>query len=309
VGIVALANPFFDGLYEKMLFKRDYKRGNHFVHLVENRSGVIAVTRDGTVYGGGMYDGIFNVDLRHDVNAIYRLYALSSFHPSPRAVLMVGLASGSWAQIIANHPQVKNLTVVEINPGYLQLIPKYPQVASLLRNPKVQIVTDDGRRWLVSNPDRRFDVIVMNTTFNWREHISNLLSMEFLKLARRHLLPGGVLYYNTTRSGEVMLTGATVFPYALRVVNFLAVSDSPIEVNTDRLARTLLEYRIDGHPVLDPTVSGDSQRFQEMLSLTHRFSHDDRVDHPSLEYADSIRDRFRGKRIITDDNMGTEWTQ
>jgi spermidine synthase len=308
-GIVALANPLFDGLYEKMLFKRQYQASDHFVHLVENRSGVIGVTKDDTVYGGGMYDGRFNVGLRHDVNSIYRLYALSSFHPAPRAVLMIGLASGSWAQIIANHPQVENLTIVEINPGYLQLIPKYPQVASVLKNPKVKIVTDDGRRWLVSNPDCKFDVIVMNTTFNWREHMSNLLSTDFLELARHHLLPRGVIYYNTTRSGEVLLTGATVFPYALRVANFLVVSDSTIELDSDRLAKTLLEYRIDGHPVLDPTVSGDSQRFQGMLSLTHRFSSDDSLDHPSLEYGDSIRKRLRGKRIITDDNMGTEWTK
>ena len=26
-----------------------------------------------------------------------------------------------------------------------------------------------------------------------------------------------------------------------------------------------------------------------------------------IEYADSIRQRFKDKRIITDDNMGTEW--
>ena len=309
IGIVALANPLFDGLYEKMLFKGEYQASDHFAHLVENRSGVICVTRDDTVYGGGMYDGRFNVDLRHDVNSIFRLYALSSFHPAPRAVLMIGLASGSWAQIIANHPQLENLTIVEINPGYLQLIPKYPQVASELKNPKVQIITDDGRRWLVSNPDRKFDLILMNTTFHWREHASNLLSTDFLELVRHHLLPGGMIYYNTTRSAEVLLTGATVFPYALRVANFLAVSDSPIELDSNRLAKTLLEYRIDGHPVLDLTVSGDFQRFQDMLSLTHRFSSDDSLDHPSLEYGDSIRKRLRGKRIITDDNMGVEWTK
>ena len=94
--------------------------------------------------------------------------------------------------------------IVELNPGYLQLIAQYPQVASLLRNPKVKIITDDGRRWLLANPHQAFDAIVMNASFNWREHESNLLSVEFLNIARAHLCPGGVLYYNTTSSPEVL---------------------------------------------------------------------------------------------------------
>src|SRR5207249_4151190 len=146
-------------------------------------------------------------------------------------MLMIGLASGSWGQVLANHPQLEKLTIVEINPGYLQVIERYPAVAGLLRNPKVEVVIDDGRRWLVRNPEKTFDVIVMNTTFAWRAHTSNLLSVEFLRLIRRHLNQGGVHFYNTTYSGEAQLTGATVFAHALRVLSFIAVSDSPIVVD------------------------------------------------------------------------------
>jgi spermidine synthase len=307
-GVVVLAHPLFDGLYEKLMFKRSYHPGERFRHVVENRSGVITVTADATVYGGGMYDGRFNTDLVHDINGVFRVYALSSFHPMPRNVLMIGLSSGSWAQIVANHPQVETLTIVEINPGYLQLVAQYPQVAGLLANPKAHVVTDDGRRWLMSHPDRKFDVIVMNTSFNWREHMSNLLSVEFLQLARRHLLPGGVLYYNTTGSQEVLFTGTMVFPYGLRVGNFLAVSDSPMVVNRERLRWILLQYRIDDLPVLNMSIPDDAKRLREMLDLTQRFGSDRSFATPSMEYADSIRERCRGKRIITDDNMGTEWT-
>ena len=51
-----------------------------------------------------MYDGRFNTDLKHDTNGIVRPYALSLFHPAPRDVLMIGLSSGSWAQVIASNP-------------------------------------------------------------------------------------------------------------------------------------------------------------------------------------------------------------
>ncbi len=191
-------------------------------------------------------------------------------------------------------------------PDACKIIPRYPDVASLLSNPKVTVVVDDGRRWLLAHPDRKFDLIVMNTSFNWREHMSNLLSVQFLQLARRHLTPGGILYYNTTASPEVLLTGATVFPYALRMVNFPAVSDAPIVVDPAELARTLRQYQIDGRPVLDPNRPDDSNRLNEMVAMAHGFNSELGFEHPSMEYADSIRARYRGTRIVTDDNMGTE---
>ena len=306
--ILTFQTPLFAGLYERMLLQDEYRSGTHFQHLVENRSGVIAVTADNTVYGGGVYDGKFNTDLVHDSNGLFRIFQLSSFHHAPRQVLMIGLASGSWGQVIANHPQLESLTVVEINPGYLGLIAQYPQVASLLKNPKVKVITDDGRRWLMENPARKFDLIVVNSTFNWREHASNLLSVEFLQLVRHHLSQGGVFFYNTTSSPEVFLTGTTIFPYGLRVGNFLALSDAPITIDPERLRETLLAYRIDGRPVLNLAQPQDAIRFQAMLDLTHRFGISTDLAHPTLEMADSMRARFRGARIITDDNMGTEWS-
>jgi len=94
---------------------------------------------------------------------------------------MIGLASGSWAQVIANDSEVESLTIVEINPGYLPLVAQRPAVRKLLQNPKVAIVIDDGRRWLLHHPERKFDLVVSNTTWNWRANASNLLSIEFLE--------------------------------------------------------------------------------------------------------------------------------
>src|SRR5208282_5385764 len=147
------------------------------VDIVENRSGIISVAADGTVFGNGMYDGRFNTDLKHDTNGIVRPYALSLFHPAPRDVLMIGLATGSWAQVIANNPDVASLTIIEINPGYLTLMAHAPEVAAVLNNPKVKIVIDDGRRWLRAHPNRHFDVVVSNTTWYFRASVTNLLSV------------------------------------------------------------------------------------------------------------------------------------
>ncbi len=305
--VLALLSPWlFSQLYEKLLYKEQYTRDIVFGHVVETRSGVITVTQDGVVFGGGAYDGRFNTDLNHDTNGIVRAFAVSGFHPHPSEVLMIGLSSGSWAQVIANFPGVTHLTIVEINPGYLDLIPRYPNVASVLANPKVQVVIDDGRRWLARNPGRKFDLIVMNTTIHWRANVSNLLSMEFLALVRTHLKPGGVHYYNTTLSEEALLTGATVFPHSLRVMNFLAVSDSPIQVDRRRWEQELSRYRIAGKLMFDPGDPAQSSRLGEVLSLVDTLR-TDRTDEMSMEWGDSLRRRLQGRQLVTDDNMATEW--
>jgi spermidine synthase len=304
--VVQGSQPLFHHMYEKMLMKGSYQPSIDFPVVVETRSGVITVTPNGTVFGGGAYDGRFNVSLVADTNGLERPFSLSYFHPNPREVLMIGLSSGSWAQVIANHPQVEHLTIVEINPGYLQLIKNEHEVSSLLTNPKVQIEIDDGRRWLVRNAGRKFDAIVINTTYNWRSNISNLLSVEFLQLIRRHLNPGGVEFYNTTESSEVQATGVRVFPYGMRVANFMLLSDSPLQLDAKRWRDALANYKIDGKPVLDLSQPTQLNRLNEILALPATLDRSDSTFY-TLESADHIRARTRQARIITDDNMGTEW--
>ena len=142
---IALAAPTYNNLYGKMIFGPKAAEVGYMKHVVENRNGIVAVTADDAVFGGGVYDGHFNVDPANDKNFVIRAYVLSLFHSHPKRTFMLGLASGSWAQVIANNPEVESLDIVEINPGYLPLIAQYPEVSSLLHNPKVHIYIDDGR--------------------------------------------------------------------------------------------------------------------------------------------------------------------
>jgi spermidine synthase len=167
---IPMASPY---LIETLQWKRPIGKQERLSRIVENRSGIITVAQDRTVYGNGAYDGRFNTDLVHDSNLIIRPFSLSLFHPGPRDVLMIGLSSGSWAQVIANNPDVDSLTVIEINPGYLALIADEPEVASVLANPKVRIVINDGRKWLRANGGRRFDAVVSNTTFFFRSNTTS----------------------------------------------------------------------------------------------------------------------------------------
>ncbi|MGL3214936.1 spermidine synthase [Bradyrhizobium sp. BR 1433] len=293
VAIPAMSHRVFENLLGKGQTSYD------FTDVVENRSGIITVDKDGTVFGNGMYDGRFNTRLAGDPNGIIRPYALSLFRDAPRDVLMIGLASGSWAQVIANNPAVRSLTIVEINSGYLRLIERQREVASVLKNAKVKIVTDDGRRWLTHHPDQRFDAIVSNTTWHFRANVTNLLSTEFLELAKRHLNSGGILFYNSTDSDRVQRTACLAFSYGAQFTNHMIVSDAPIDWNFGRWRRALEPYAIDGERQFRP------ESFEDRVLLDAITSPD--YARQVIEECPQLLARTEGKRPITDDNMGTEW--
>jgi spermidine synthase len=310
LGIVALLTlPWLaQNVMENLLWKGSPDAKIPFASVVENRSGIITVDTDGVVYGNGMYDGRFNIDLLHDTNGIIRPYALSLFHTAPRNVLMIGLSSGSWAQVIANNPNVVTLTIVEINPGYMELVAKAPQVASVLKNPKVTLITDDGRRWLRMNPNRKFDAIVSNTSYHFRGNVTNLLSAEFLSLVKNHLEPGGVFFYNTTDSARVQRTGCLEFPYGARFTNHLLVSTAPLVWDVRRWRETIEGYSIDGKPVLDPARPESRAALETLMAQeSSPGAGAGQSENRMIEPCEEILTRTEGKASITDDNMGTEW--
>jgi spermidine synthase len=304
--VLATHDALFARLWERLLFKRDAAAQPDFARVVETRAGVIPVARDGTVYGGGAYDGIAEVDLLTDRNLLVRAYALGALHERPRRVLQIGLGTGAWARALLQLPEVDSLVAIEIDPGYLRIIARYPDVRPVLRDPRARIVIDDGRRWLARHPDETFDAIVMNTTWHNRAHATNLLSRDFLRLARAHLRPGGVLLFNTTWSPDVVRTAVETFPHALRVVNCVAASDAPLAFDAMRWEALLRGLRRDdGRPVFAPGDPRAAARLDTLLALPASLRAPPR--RYGLEDGASLRRRTAGARVVTDDNMRVEW--
>ena len=306
--LAAISSSVMRNVYEALVYKSAPSADQVFVDVIENKSGVVAVNRLGVVYGGGAYDGMIAIDMLDDPNLLIRPFSLSLFHPDPQEVLMIGLATGAWAQVIANHPSVKHLTIVEINPGYLPIIQRYPVVAGLLANPKVTIVIDDGRRWLNRHPAMHFDAIIQNTTWNYRPNVTNLLSAEYLRLVASHLRPGGVALYNTTGSARAQRTACQGFADGFREINVMVVANEPLRPDHDRLRAVLGAYRIDGRPVFDAADPRYRARLDEVLAqLAPPGPAGGRADTP-LESCRSILARTGNLTPITDDNMGEEWS-
>ncbi|MCG2583180.1 methyltransferase domain-containing protein [Massilia sp. TS11] len=285
-------------LFDRHLEKLQYAVSNPppFKHVLENKSGIITVEAGvaDIMYGNGIYDGRFNIDPLLNVNQIDRTFMIAALHRKPERVLDIGLSTGSWARIVSDYLPLKELVVVEINPGYRQMIENYPDIASMFTHEKLQLNVDDGRRWLRQHPDEKFDFILMNTSYHWRANMTNLLSAEFLILCKQHLKEGGVMYYNTTGSRDVIRTAAAVFKHVVTYSNFVAASDAPFDMTPEERRANLLQF-VDskGEAVLDRDA-----RTRQMLATLSAMKLN--------EVGDSVRTDAR-LWTISDDNMATEY--
>ncbi|MBK8742662.1 MAG: methyltransferase domain-containing protein [Betaproteobacteria bacterium] len=274
--------------------------GTIVAQVVENRSGIVHVVRNekggDSTFGGNLYDGRLNTDLRINSNGIHRVFVLSGLHASPRRVLVIGLSSGAWTSILSRMPGVEHIDVVEVNPGYLEVIKRYELVSGILHDPAIAIHIDDGRRWLRRNGDARYDLIVMNTTWHWRAYSTNLLSVEFLKEMKRHLRPGGIAMYNGTGSPDVVYTAAQVFSFVRKYDTFVYVADhdflAALNANRDRIWR----YGPPNAPVFDPLAAEDRKAIDDMFG-GRRFE----------TVAEVARIARRPLEVISDDNLLPEY--
>ena len=239
----------------------DDGRGQKLLHLIQNRHGVIHVVKEehpgwgDITYGGNIYDGRLNVDVGINTNLLDRAYVVAAIHPRPKRALVVGMSSGAWTSVILGFPGLEHLDVVEINPGYLEIVKRYPAVAPVLSDPRVHVHIDDGRRWLRARPTERYDVIFQNTSYHWRAYATMQLSQEYLKQLRSHLNPGGIVAINTTGSLDAFETAQSVFPHTARYINFVYMSDSPLQKRSDA-EQVLRECKAADHPAFQEAAFG-----------------------------------------------------
>ncbi len=289
----ALHKKIYFRFFENMMNVTDMYKYSH-----QDRHGILNVIADpdgDVMIGGGIYDGRFNTSLAKNHNGIERAYIMSAFHPNPERVLMIGLATGSWAKIISTYEKVKTFDIVEISPGYLELIKNYPEIQSMFANPKVNVIIDDGRRWLKNNPDKKYDYIVMNTSYYYRGQANNILSVEFLKLVKAHLKEGGIVYYNSTTSHDVPYTTAHVFNYVTNFGNHIAGSDSHVGLPEEDRVANLKLFTENGKIIHDESLPVVQAILNKIIKADLSNKRQLLLDNPN--YA----------QLITDDSLTSEY--
>ena len=112
---------------------------------------------------------------------------------NPRKVFVLGTGSGMTLGATSAYPEVEEITLAEIEPkvlGVARTFAEYNHRA--LDNPKVRIVFNDGRNFLLTTKEK-FDVITADPIHPWFSGAGYLYTAEYFRLAAEHLRPGGVV--------------------------------------------------------------------------------------------------------------------
>jgi spermidine synthase len=123
-------------------------------------------------------------------------------HGNAKEVLIVGGGDCGIAEEVLKHKSVKRLTQVEIDASVVQFSKEhFPEFTKpVLGNKRFDLVIDDGMNF-VANTDRRFDVIIVDST-DPQGPGKILFSNKFYTGAKRCLAKGGVV---VTQNGVPIL--------------------------------------------------------------------------------------------------------
>ena len=114
-------------------------------------------------------------------------------HPDPKKVFVLGTGTAMTLGATTIHPEVEEIVLAEIEPGVLPAARTFAEWNhGAVDNPKVRIVFNDGRNFLLTTRER-FDVITADPIHPWSGGASYLYTDEYFRLAADRLNPGGVI--------------------------------------------------------------------------------------------------------------------
>ena len=157
-------------------------------------------------------------------------------------VLVIGYGTGSTVETLLKSDEVRELVLVELNGTLIRNLRKMPLFDDMLRDSRVRLIIDDGRRFLFRTSDK-FDLISTDPLRTTTSYSNNLYSERFFQLVRDHLTPGGVYVAWQDEHKIVPKTLAWTFPYLEKHRGaFCITSNSPLVVNQSRRQEIIARF-------------------------------------------------------------------
>jgi spermidine synthase len=126
-------------------------------------------------------------------------------HPSPKSVLVLGGAAAGLPEEVLKHPDVKRVTVVELDPAMVEFSAAHiaPRRTSMQTDADLEVHFQDAASFLKDNREY-YDVILMNVGDPVNAHLNRFYTDFFFDLAKQRLAPKGIFSFDVT-GGEEML--------------------------------------------------------------------------------------------------------
>jgi spermidine synthase len=173
----------------------------------------------------------------------YQAIETMIFSPRVENVLVIGYGTGSTVEALLKSDEVKQVTLVEINRTLIRNLRKMPVFDQMLSDPRVRLVFDDGRRFLLRTTEK-YDLVMMDPMRTTSAYSNNLYSMQFLKLVKAHLTPQGTFQMWADEYEICPRTILGVFSYVrLYGTFYIAFDHSEAKINYGRLRKLLDAFR------------------------------------------------------------------
>ncbi|MGA2323169.1 MAG: tetratricopeptide repeat protein [Sedimentisphaerales bacterium] len=184
-------------LCQRVFLTTDFALAKHtdILFYREGRTGTAIVTRNRinncrTVY----INGVSEVPILYPHLLCFKMIGdlAPMLHPKPDDVLMICFGGGVAAGATSVLPEVKSLTIVDLEKSVVKAAALLSQENNgLLQNPKANVVIDDGRNFIMTST-KKWPVIVSDSTHPKSGDSWVLYTQEFYQQVRDHLTDDGV---------------------------------------------------------------------------------------------------------------------
>jgi spermidine synthase len=250
-GVVIAASLFFFPSHGQ-LYKTMHNASGSGISFSEGVDGVILTSRNSdqnSLYRTLLY---INGSL-HGYLPGYHFYAniaeLFNYVPQPKNVLIIGYGFGTLTDAVLMHAGVKKVTLVELSETLMQNLQEIPFCARTLADERLELIIDDGRRYLLRSPEK-FDLIIMDPLRPTWAYSNNLYSMEFFRLAQSHLNKGGILYVSIDGKEVMAKTLISVFEHVRSYDFGFFASDTPFAKTDFEVKRFLSGFTAPDRDVI-----------------------------------------------------------
>ena len=232
------------------------------------------------------------------------------FHPHPKDVMILGLASGVTAGE-ALYYDLDRLDILEISEQVVEASHFFSGTNSnVLANPVTNLIIQDGRAHLELS-DQVYDVITSEPSNPWMAGLANLFTEEFFSLAKNSLKWDGIFIQwlpsyqmDWTTFSMVGRTFASVFPSSLLMKSAIGGNDYLL-VGFNGLEQLSIKNALKNLPLLQrsPNLIVNDPRILYRLLVSDNLPalfgkgpiHND--DHPILEFLAPQRMHFKDRSV------------
>jgi len=140
--------------------------------------------------------------------------------PNAERALIIGLGSGQTAGHLLHYP-VEEVEVVEISTGVVEASRFFDEINGRpLIDDRLELITQDAKNYLLTRPEKRYDLILSEPSNPWIAGIGGLFTREYFTTLKERLEPGGVaaqwiqVYEISDETlNSVLVTFTEVFPF------------------------------------------------------------------------------------------------